>query len=115
MLISRDALIYLIYACLLFPLLLLAIAWSRSNRLPVEFSILSLSAVLFLSGAIRSLKPTLWGRDYSHRVFTTIVFNLLVATVLGLYLAVKRRWFAAIAAVILAFGWLLAWAINSVV
>ena len=70
---SRDAVTYLTYACLLSPLPLLAIAWSRSNRLPVQFSILTLSAVLYDSAAIRSLKLTLLGSDYSHRLFTTIV------------------------------------------
>ena len=107
--------IYLIYTCLLCPLPLLAIAWSRSTRLPIEFSILSLSAVLFLAAAIRTLKLTLLGGDYSNRLYTTIGFNMLVAVTLGLYLGIKRRWIAAIAAVVLALGWLLMWAINSVV
>src|ERR1700730_1482729 len=112
--VSNDALTYLIYACLLFPLPLLAIAWSRSDRLPVQFSILTLSAVFFVSAAVRNLKLTLLGSDYSHRLFTTIAFNLLVAIVLGLYLGVKHRWIASIASAILAFGWFLMWVINSV-
>jgi hypothetical protein len=100
---------------MLFPLPLLAVAWSRSNRLPIEFSVLTLSAALYLSADIRSLKLTLLGSDYSHRLFTTVVVNILVAIILGIHLGIKRRWIAAIAAVILAFGWLLIGAINSVV
>jgi hypothetical protein len=107
-------LIYLLYACLLaFPLL--AIAWSRSNRLPVEFSILSLSALLFVSAAIRNVKLTLLGSDYSDRLFTTIGVNILVAIIIGVYLGVKRRWIGAIAALLLAFGWLVVGAVNSAV
>jgi hypothetical protein len=108
-------LIYLIYASLILPLPLLAIVWSKSNRKPIEFSILTLSAVLFLSVAVRGLKLIFLGNDYSNRLFTTIGVNMLVALVLGIYLAVKRRPFAALAAGILAFGWFLAWALNSVV
>jgi hypothetical protein len=107
--------VYYIYACLLFPLPLLAIAWSKSNRLPFEFSVLTLSGILFLSVTIRSLKLTLLGSDYSHRLFTTIGVNLLIAIILGIYLWVKERWPAAIAAIILAFGWFSVWLINSVV
>ena len=83
--------------------------------MPIEFSVLTLSAALFDSVTIRSLKWTLLGSDYSHRLFTTIGVNILVAIALGIYLGIKRRWFAAIAAGILAFGWFLLGAINSVV
>jgi len=103
------------WCCLIFPLPLVAIAWSKSNRLPIEFSVLTLSTALFLSAAIRGLKLALLGSDYSHRLLTTIEVNILVAIALGIYLGIKRRWIAAIAAVILAFGWLLLGGINSVV
>ena len=109
------SLIYLYYACFLSPLPLLALAWSRRSRLPIEFSILTLSAFLFLSAGIRSLKLTVLGSDYSHRLFTTIAVNILVAIALGLYLGIRSRWIATLAAVILAVGWLLLGAINSVV
>ncbi|PYU24963.1 MAG: hypothetical protein DMG32_12875 [Acidobacteria bacterium] len=105
----------LIYAGLILPLPLLAVAWISSNRRPIELLVLTLSALLFLSGAVRSLKLILLGLDYSHRLFTTIGVNILVATVLGLYFAIRRRWIAAIAAAILAVAWLMAGAINSAV
>jgi hypothetical protein len=105
----------LIYAGLILPLPLLAVAWISSNRRPIEFLVLTLSAVLFLSAAIRSLKLILLGIDYSNRLFTTIEVNILVDIVLGLYLAIKRRWIAAIVGAILAAAWLIMGAINSVV
>jgi hypothetical protein len=108
-------LIYVLYATLLLPLPLLAIAWSRTNRKPIEFSILTLSAALFVSAAVRGLKLILLGNDYSTRLFTTIGINLLMALALGIYLGVKRRPFAALAGGILAVGWLVVWAINSAV
>jgi hypothetical protein len=102
-------------ACIIFPLPLLAIAWSRSDRKPMELSILTLSAILFLSALIRSLKLFLLGTDYSNRLFITIEVNMVAALVLGVYLGIKRRWIAAAAAVILALGWLHVGAINSAV
>jgi hypothetical protein len=108
-------LIYVLYASLILPLPLLVIAWSRSDSQPIELSILTLSTVLFLSALVRSLKLALLGTDYSSRLFTTIGINMLVAFILGVYLGVKRRWLAAVAAVILALGWLLMGAINSAV
>jgi peptidoglycan/LPS O-acetylase OafA/YrhL len=104
-----------IYASLILPLPLLVWGWSRSDRRPIEFSILTLSAVLLLSAAVRSLKLILLGADYSDRLFTTIGVNIFIAIALGLYLGIKRRWLAAAAAGILAFGWLLVGAINSAV
>jgi len=76
---------------------------------------LTLSAVLFLSAAVRSLKLALLGTDYSDRLFATIGVNLLAAIALAIFLGTKRRLFAAIAAAILAFGWLLMGAINTAV
>jgi hypothetical protein len=88
----------LVYASLALPLPLLAIAWTRNNRKPIEFSILTLDAVLLFSATVRSLKLTLLGIDYSNRFFTTIGVNMLAALVLCIYLGVKRRAFAALAA-----------------
>lgn len=107
--------LYLFYACLMFHLPALAIAWNRSNRKPMEFSMLTLSATLLWSSSIHSVKLVLLGDDYSHRLFTTIEVNILVAIVLGLYLGIQRRWIAATAAVMLAVGWLFVGAINSTV
>jgi hypothetical protein len=87
---SEDvSLIYLYYACFLSPLPLLAIASSRSNRLPIQFSILTFSAVLFPS-AIRGLKLALLGGDSSHRLFMTIGVNIFLAMAVGLYWGIKR-------------------------
>jgi len=102
------------YASLLSPFLL-AIAWSKSNRLPIEFSVLTLNAVLFLSTFVRDVKLILLGNDYSQRLFTTVEVNMLVAVVLGLYLGIRRRWSASVAALLLAVGWLAVGAINSAV
>ncbi len=106
---------YFIYAGLILPLPLLAIAWNRSDRRPIEYAFSTLSAVLFLSAAVRSLKLALLGTDYSDRLFATIGINLLAAITLSIYLGTKGRWFAAIAAAILAIGWLLMGAINTAV
>jgi hypothetical protein len=54
--------------------------------------------VLLFSATVRSLKLTLLGIDYSNRFFTTIGVNMLAALVLCIYLGVKRRAFAALAA-----------------
>jgi len=108
-------LLVLFYACFLAPLPLLALAWSKSNRLPIEFSILTLSAVLFVSSTIRSLKGILLGMDYSHRLFATIEFNIVLAIALAVYLGIRSRWVAAAAALILCLAWLLAGAVNTVV
>jgi hypothetical protein len=108
-------LIYLIYACEILPLLLLAIEWSRSTGQPIELSILTLSAVLYLAADVRTLKLTLLGGDYSNRLFIAIGINMLVAIALGGYIGSKGRWLAMVAGAILAVGWLLMWAINTAV
>ena len=102
-------------ACMIVPLPLLLIAWSEGNRRPVEFSILTLSAILLNSTAIRSVQLVLLGTDYSSRLSTTIGVNMLVTIVLGIYLGIKRRWIASAAALILAFAWLLVAAVSSAV
>ena len=70
---------------------------------------------LFLSAFIRDVKLILLGNDYSQGLFTAIEVNVLVAVVLGLYLGIRRRWSASLAALLLAVGWLLMGAINSAV
>jgi len=70
---------------------------------------------LLLSAANRNLKLTLLGDDYSNRLFATMDINFLVAMALGIYLAIKGRRIAVIAALILGLGWGLMAAINSVV
>jgi hypothetical protein len=105
----------LFYACWGLPLPLLLIAWSRRSRKPIELSLLTLSAVLLNVGAIRAVKLALFGTDYSSRLYATIAVNLIVAIVLAITLGIGRRWIATAAALILAFAWLLVWAVNSVV
>ena len=109
-------LVFIVYVCLIFPLLLTAIAWSKRDRRPIEYSILTVSAAaLILSASVRSLKIFLLGTDYSDRLFTTVFVNFVLALALALYLGVKRRWLAAVAAAFLALGWLLLGGINSVI
>lgn len=110
-----DVLNSVILGCLIFPSLLLGFAWTRGNRRPIEFSALTLSAVLFCSAMIHSAKVVLLGRDYSNRLYGTIGTNLLVVVILGFYLGFTGRRAAAVAALILAVGWFLMAGINSVV
>jgi hypothetical protein len=98
------------------PYFSIAAFWTARDGRPLEFSILTVSAALLVSAIVRNLKILLLGTDYSDRLFTTIFANFVVVIALGLYLGVKRSWLAAVAAALLALGWLLLlWAINSVV
>lgn len=99
--------IYVLNASPILPLKLLAISWRRSNRKPIELSIQTLGAALFLAAAVRGLKLISLGSDYSNRLFTTIGVNPLVSLALGTYLGVKRRLLPALAAGILALEWFL--------
>jgi len=102
-------------SCLLLPLPLLAIAWSRPNRLPIEFSVLTVSVGLLLSASIHNLRVILLGDDYSHRLFSTIGINVLVVFVLAVLLGLRRRWIGTVAALLVGAGWVLVAAINSAV
>jgi hypothetical protein len=112
---GKIVFVVLFYACWGLPLPLLLIAWSRRDRRPTELSVLTLSAVLLNVAAIRVVKLTLLGADYSSRLYTTIAVNLIIAIILAITLGIKRRWIATAAALILAFAWLLVGAVNSVV
>jgi hypothetical protein len=107
--------VQLFNACIILPLPLILFAWCERNRKPIEFSILTLSAVLLNLSAIRSVKLALLGMDYSSRLQTTIAVNMLVAIGLGIHLGIKRRWIATVAALTLAFAWLLVAAVNAAV
>jgi hypothetical protein len=104
-----------IFLVLICPLLLLGVAWARPDRLKISFTILTLSALLVFFGVVRPVKWVLWGADYSERLYTEIFLNLLIAICLAIYLAIWRRWIAAFAGLCLAFLWMYAGAINSVV
>jgi hypothetical protein len=102
-------------ACLILPLLLVGFAWRRDKREKSTFIVLALSAILLLASAVRDVKVTLLGPDWSNRLYMTIGINMLVAVILSLYLGITRRWVAAFAAIMLALDWLYLGAINSVV
>ena len=99
-------------ACMILPVPLLLIAWYETNRKPLELSILTLSAVLLNSANVPAVKLALLGADYTSRLFATVEIDMLVAIGLGIYLAIMRRWIAAIAALLLGFAWFLAAAVN---
>ena len=102
-------------ASFMLPLPLLVLAWIRSDRQPIIYSTVAVSALVFLGASLRPLKSIILGGDYSHRLYTTIYINLLLCVALSLLLAFRRRWIAAVATAILGLGWLLAGAINSAV
>jgi hypothetical protein len=106
---------YAFVVCWALPLPLLGFAWTRPNRQKISIVVLSFSAVLILSAGVRYLKFILLGEDYSNRLYTTIGVNMLVAIILALYLAITRRWLAALAAAMLALAWFWVCAVNSVV
>ena len=95
-------------ACVILPLPLLLIAWHESERKSIQLSILTLSAVLLNSANVPTVKLALLGADYTSRLFATVEIDMLVAIGLGIYLAIMRRWIAAIAALLLGFAWFLA-------
>jgi hypothetical protein len=111
----QEVILEIIYLALICPLLLVGVAWARPNRLKASFTILTLSALLVFFGTIRPVKWVLWGPDYSHRLYTEIFLNLLVAVLLAVYFAIRRRWIAAFAGFWLSLLWLYAGAVNSVV
>ena len=107
--------IYLIYACGILPLALLAFEWSRSRSHAIELSLLTFSAILFVAADVRGGKLPFLGADYSSIRGIAILTNIVVAFVVGSYAGSKGRWIALVAGAILAVGWLLALAINSAV
>jgi len=90
------------------------IAWSGRDRRPIEYSILTLMTVLLLSCATRSAKVTFLDNNLSNHLYAMIGVNLLGAVILGVHLGMKGRRIAAAAAVIIALGWVLVRAMNSV-
>jgi len=101
-----------IYVLVALPLPLLAVAWRRDDREKITFILLVLSAALLLSATVRSVKVGLLGPDHSARLFATIEGNMALVVLIGLYLAVTRRWLAASAAFLLAIGWLYVDVVN---
>jgi hypothetical protein len=106
---------YAIYAWLLVPPILLAIAWRRNKREKLSIILLFFSSVVLLSATMRDVKWVLLGADYTNRLYVTIGLNLLLSILCGLYLAVTRRLLAALAGMILGLAWFYMGAVNSVV
>jgi hypothetical protein len=75
----------------------------------------TVSALLLLLAVVPNAKVLFLGSDYSHRLYVTIDLNILLAVVAAVYFGVRKRWIAALAAVILALDWLYMGAVNSVV
>ena len=108
--------VYVIYGCVALPLFLFGVAWRRHDpHRTMTLLVPTGSACLLLSAVVRSLKVTLLGSDYSHRLYTTIEVNIVVAIVTAIYFGATKRWIAGLAAIILAAGWLYMGEVNSVV
>src|SRR6516225_3609664 len=94
--------ILLIYFWVALPVFLFGLAWRKHCQHGLRTLLLpTLSALLLLLAAVRDLKVWLLGPDYSHRLYVTIELNLLLAVVAAVYLTARKRWIAALAAVIL--------------
>jgi hypothetical protein len=108
--------IFLIYFWIALPIFLFGVAWRKHSQDGLRALLWpSLSALLLLSAIVNILKVPLLGPDYSHRLYITIEVNMLLAVVAAVYFGVRKRWIAALAAVILALDWLYMGAVNSVV
>jgi hypothetical protein len=107
--------IYAIYGWLLVPPILLAAAWRRNKREKLTIALLFFSGVVLLAATVRDIKWVVLGGDYTNRLYVTIGLNMLVSILCGLYLAVTRRFLAALAGMMLGLAWLYLGAVNSVV
>jgi hypothetical protein len=108
--------IILIYFWITLPVLLFGVAWRKHYQHGLRTLLLpTLSALLLLLAVVRNAKVLLLGSDHSHRLYVTIELNILLAVVAAVYFGVRKRWIAALAAVILALDWLYMGAVNSVV
>jgi hypothetical protein len=106
--------ILIVWALIVLPLPLLALAWTKNRRPLLPLLILSASAVLLASSGARSVKLLLLGPDYSNRLFIAVGLNILLSLGFTIYAAVKGS-FVAIAGMILTLGWVYTLLINSVV
>ncbi len=108
--------IILIYFWLALPVFLFGAAWRKHYQHGLRTLLLpTLSALLLLLAVVRNAKVLLLGSDYSHRLYVTIELNILLAVVAAVYFGVRKKWIAALAAVILALDWLYMGTVNSVV
>jgi hypothetical protein len=81
----------------------------------VPIAVLTLSAILLLSSGVRSVKLLLLGADYSRRLYTALELNFFLAIILGVYMAVRKRWVAAVGAIFLGLAWVYLMVVNSAV
>ncbi len=95
-------------------MVLLPVAWRRDKREKATLVLLFVSGILLLSATVRDVRWVLLGGDYTNRLYVTIGMNMLIAALCGLYLALTRRFLAALSATVLAFGWLYLEVVNSV-
>jgi len=108
--------VLLSYVWVALPVLIFGLAWRKYHQHGRRTLLLpTLSAVLLLLAVVRDLKLWFLGPDYSNRLYVTIGFNLLLAVVAAVYFGLRKRWIAALAALILAIDWLYMGAVNSVV
>jgi hypothetical protein len=95
-----------IVVVLVLPVLLFALACAQSQHGLRTLLLPTLSAALLLLAIVRDFKVWLLGPDYSHRLYVTIELNLILAIVAVVYFVARKRWIAALAALILALDWL---------
>jgi hypothetical protein len=108
--------ISLICVCIALPVFLFGLAWRRNYQDSSRTLLLpTFSALLLLSTLFGNLKLWLLGSDYGHRLYVTIEVNMLLAMVAAIYFGMKKRWIAALAALLLALDWLYMASVNSVV
>jgi hypothetical protein len=106
---------YAFYACLAAPFVLLPMAWRKNTKEKVTFILLIISAIVLASAFSGGGKLFFLGEDYSTRLYTMIGLQMLLCTLCGVYLAITRRFTAAVAGVLLSLAWLYVGAVNSVV
>jgi|SRR5512146_1896090 len=115
MLEATFSIYYGIYLWLLVPLGLLYVAWRTNSGEKITFVLLIVSNVVLFLSTFREIKLALLGGDYSHRLYVEIGLNLLLSAACALYLAITRRFIAALAGLMLLLTWLYVGAVNSVV
>ena len=106
----------IVWILLFVPLPLLMLAWFKPTSSYTALIVLTLSAILVvLAGTSPHAKLVLMGANYSPPLHARIEPNLAAVLVAGIWMAVKRQWLSAAAALILLFDWLCAAVVNSVV
>jgi|HubBroStandDraft_4_1064222.scaffolds.fasta_scaffold246482_2 hypothetical protein len=97
----------------LVPLPLLVLACFKPKPPFGVLVVLGLSAILLILIAISpTTKKDLMGANYSPQLHARIELNLIVVVTAGIYLAAKRQWLSAVAALIFLVEWLSAAVAN---